>query len=140
MINEINENTMNNKGNEFYRHYFVTFLIKSSVSEDKVNTLIGNIFKDLESLCEVIEMKMCGKKRLAYYIKKQNSAIFFTTVIKLKDEENLKKKLKEIERQFKLTEEILRYLINRYDYKEGNLPDNLHTMKTHIDPRILSYK
>jgi ribosomal protein S6 len=136
----INKNTTNNKVNEFYRYYFLTFLIKNSFIEDKLMTLINDIFKDLESLCEVVDIKMCGKKKLAYAIKKQNMANYVTVIIKMKDEDELKIKLNEIHRRFKLIEEILRYLIYRYDYKENNLPDNLHLMKTYMDTRSTSIK
>ena len=49
----------------------------------------------------------------------------------------LKNNLNEIYRRFKLTEEILRYLIYRYDLKDTNLPDNLHLIKTYLDSRMI---
>ena len=70
---------------KFYRYYFITFLIKTSFNEDKVSDMINDLFHSMENMCEVMENKMCGKKRLSYPIDKQQNAIYATVVLKLEE-------------------------------------------------------
>lgn len=125
---------------KFYRYYFSTFLIKTSVNEDKVNDLINNVFNSMKNICEVIDIKLCGKKRLSYPIQKQLNATYVTLVLKIEETDELKNKLNEINRRLKSMQEVLRYLIYRYNYNHNILPDNLSSMKTYIDKNAMESK
>ena len=136
----ITNNALETEDLKFYRYYFINFLIKTSVNEDKVNELINNVFDGLKDMCEVMDIKMCGKKKLSYPIQKQLNAIYTTVVLKIQEDDNLKTKLNEINRRLKAVQEILRYLVYRYNYNHNILPDNLISMKTYIDKNILENK
>ncbi len=121
---------------KIYRYYFITFLIKTSFNEDKVSDMLNDLFDSMKDMCEVMENKMCGKKRLSYPIDKQQNAIYATVVLKLEENDNLKNNLNEINRRLKSLHEVLRYLVYRYNYNHNILPDNLSLMKTYIDKNI----
>ena len=121
---------------KFYRYYFITFLIKTSFNEDKVSDMINDLFDSMKDICEVMENKMCGKKRLSYPIQKQQNAIYATAVLKIEENDDLKNNLNEINRRLKSLHEVLRYLIYRYNYNHNILPDNLSLIKTYIDKNI----
>lgn len=138
MINRknITNNIKNIEELKFYRYYFITFLIKPSFNEDKVLDMINDLFYSIKDLCEVVENKMCGKKKLSYPIQKQQSAIYTTVILKIEENDDLKNNLNEINRRLKSLHEVLRFLIYRYNYNNNVLPDNLSSMKTYIDKNI----
>ena len=120
---------------EFYRYYFVTFLIKNSINEDKITELIKKIFENLKTQCELIDVKTCGKKKLCYPIQKQLMANYGTGVIKFKEDENLKKNIDEMHRHIIGTHEVLRHLTHRTHW-ESDISDNLFIMKSYLDKNI----
>lgn len=125
---------------EFDRYYFITFILKISLSEDMAETLLKKTFEGVSDLCKLLDIKLCGKKRLTYPIQKQEMGQYCTAIIKIKEDDNLQKSLDEIHRRFKAIQEILRLSVMRYDFNENStetlFPDNLLHMKPHIDKNI----
>jgi ribosomal protein S6 len=131
------ENSLNIDTTEFHRYYFFTIILQNSVGEDAAAPLIQKMFEAMKDLCHVEDVKMSGKKKFTYPIKKQDSGIYCTVVIKLTENDNLKVSLDEIQRRIKSNQQVLRFLFIRHDFNNINIvPDNLLHMKTYMDKNI----
>jgi len=125
---------------EFYRYYFITLVVKSSILEETAMAVIKSAFENMGTLCKLEDVKNCGKKKFTYPIQKQDTGLYVTAVIKVIEDDNLKNSLEEITRKLKTVHEILRFLVERYNYNilqdKLLLPDNLINMKSFIDKNL----
>ncbi|MGC8977148.1 MAG: 30S ribosomal protein S6 [Candidatus Ratteibacteria bacterium] len=89
------------------RNYELCFLIKSDLPEEEFNKEIDFIERSiLREGGEILKKENWGRKTLAYPIKKKEDAIYYLFYIKSKPED-----ISKIESNFKMRENILRYLI-----------------------------
>lgn len=125
---------------EFYRYYFITLIVKSSILEETAMGVVKNAFENMEKLCQLEDLKNCGKKKFTYPIQKQDMGLYITAIIKVVEDDNLKNNLEEITRRLKTVHEVLRFLFERYNYNllqdKNLLPDNLVNMKSFIDKNL----
>ncbi len=89
------------------RNYEIMVVINPDLSEDEVKKTtdnVVNIIKDNNG--ELIDIDRWGKRRLAYPINKKKEAYYYVIYFKLDSE-----KIIELEKKYKLMENILRHLI-----------------------------
>lgn len=119
---------------EFYRFYCITSILKISINEETAFNLVKSILTNLEDICSIEDLKNSGKKKFTYPIEKQENGIYITTIIKVKDDNDLNKNLNEISRKLKGIPEILRFTIIRcINNIENNPGESLFHMKTYMD-------
>ncbi len=93
------------------RLYETTFVISTEISEEDRDALLDRVKEIVTSNGgEVVEEDRWGVKKMAYEINKQRTG--FYTVLKFKGEPDLKD---ELERNFRIMDNILRYIIIRLD-------------------------
>ena len=83
------------------------FIIKSDLNEDSVKSLLDLIQNEIKKNKGVIdEVKSWGKKILAYSIKKFNEGLYYQVDFTIETSA-----LKDIERKFRLNDNILRLMV-----------------------------
>ncbi|TQR34543.1 30S ribosomal protein S6 [Campylobacter sp. MIT 99-7217] len=96
------------------RHYEVLFILKPTLTEEEVSAKLEFVKEILSkngaSIESVVEM---GTRKLAYKIKKYERGTYF--VIYFKAEPSL---INELERVLRITEEVIRFLIVKYENKK----------------------
>jgi len=93
------------------RKYEVVYIIDSGLGEDVVTALVEKFTTFFEKNAQIEKMEEWGKKRFAYPISKKFEGYYVHMDILATPEFPL-----ELERQFKITEGILKYLvINKED-------------------------
>lgn len=96
------------------RHYEVLFILKPTLSEEEVNAKLDFVKELLNKYkAEIESVVPMGTRKLAYTIKKYQRGTYF--VIYFKAEPSF---IKELERVLKITEEIIRFLIVKYENKK----------------------
>lgn len=94
------------------RRYEVVFVLAPTLSDDEVGQAIENFKKATEEKgAQIIKVDEWGKRRLAYSIKKHTEGIY--TVLTL--EEPAAEAVNELERRFKVTDSVIRFLSVRID-------------------------
>lgn len=126
------------KEQEYFRYYFITLIIKPDMNEDAVMVLLRDILESptMKKLLQVEDLKMCGKKKMTYAIKKNFTGTYCTALIKVVEDDDLRITLNEIHRLLRANSEILRISTIRYAFGEDILPDNLSHMKTYMDKHV----
>jgi len=91
------------------RKYEVVFIIRPDLDEDK-NTAVINKFKELIEGRggEILKVEKWGKRRLAYEVKDVKEG--FYVVLHINAESKVSS---ELDRVFKITDEVLRHIIVR---------------------------
>jgi small subunit ribosomal protein S6 len=94
--------------------YETVFVLHPELTEEEVETQIQNVLKLLEGKgAEIIRIDRGGKRRLAYVMRKQRygyyNLIHFRAVAEA---------LFELERIYRLSERVMRYLTVRFDKEE----------------------
>lgn len=96
------------------RHYEVLFILKPTLTEEEVNAKLEFVKELLTKNNAQIESVIpMGTRKLAYKIKKYERGTYF--VIYFKAEPSL---IAELERVLKITEEVIRFLIVKYENKQ----------------------
>lgn len=96
------------------KHYEVLFILKPTLTEEEVSAKVDFVKEVLNkngaSIENVVEM---GTRKLAYKIKKYERGTYF--VFYFKSEPSF---IKELERVLGITEEVIRFLIIKYENKK----------------------
>lgn len=96
------------------KHYEVLFILKPTLTEEEVSAKVEFVKQTLEkngaSIANTISM---GTRKLAYKIKKYERGTYF--VIYFQSEGDL---IKELERVLNITEDVIRFLIVKYENKK----------------------
>lgn len=96
------------------RHYEVLFILKPTLTEEEVSAKLEFVKEILTKNDAQIESVVpMGTRKLAYKIKKYERGTYF--VIYFKAPTNL---IAELERVLRITEEVIRFLIVKYENKK----------------------
>lgn len=96
--------------------YEAVFIVRQGASTAHVETITKEVVDFIKSLGgNVTKTEFCGLKQLAYPIKKNNKGYYVLLNIANKDNN-----INELERKFRLHEDIIRSLIIRVDKLENN--------------------
>lgn len=96
------------------RHYETMFIVKPTLVEEQIQERI-DFFKDIitKNNGEIVATQDMGMRNLAYIIKKHSRGYYF--VIYFKAEPTL---ISELERLYKINEDILRFIVIKYESKK----------------------
>jgi small subunit ribosomal protein S6 len=94
------------------RKYELTYVVRTDVSEDTVKSTMDQIqqWVTAEEGNEILRVDQWGRRRLAYPIRDQREGHYVLLDVNLAPES-----IAEIERNLKLSDEVLRYLLVRAD-------------------------
>ncbi|EAI9064826.1 30S ribosomal protein S6 [Campylobacter lari] len=96
------------------RHYEVLFILKPTLTEEEVSAKLEFVKEVLtKNGAEIESVAPMGTRKLAYKIKKYERGTYF--VIYFKAPTNL---IAELERVLRITEEVIRFLIVKYENKK----------------------
>lgn len=96
------------------RHYEVLFILKPTLTEEEVSTKLEFVKEILtKNGAQIESVVSMGTRKLAYKIKKYERGTYF--VIYFKAPTNL---IAELERVLRITEEVIRFLIVKYENKK----------------------
>ncbi|EAI4440553.1 MULTISPECIES: 30S ribosomal protein S6 [Campylobacter] len=96
------------------RHYEVLFILKPTLTEEEVSAKLEFVKEVLtKNGAEIESVVPMGTRKLAYKIKKYERGTYF--VIYFKAPTNL---IAELERVLRITEEVIRFLIVKYENKK----------------------
>jgi small subunit ribosomal protein S6 len=93
------------------RHaYELTFIVRNDPNEESINTAITQVqaWVEADSLGQVMKIDRWGRRKLAYEIDKQRDGFYVLMNAEI-DPQNLP----ELERNLKLSPDVLRYLLIR---------------------------
>ncbi|NLN64556.1 MAG: 30S ribosomal protein S6 [Clostridiaceae bacterium] len=93
--------------------YESIFVISTLLEDEKIQEIIGKVKDVIEASCQLEKIDEWGKKRLAYEIDDQKEGYYTLLHFSAAPEFPA-----ELERIYKITEGILKYLIVRRDEKE----------------------
>lgn len=93
-------------------NYETIFVLKPELEEESRNQLIERFKGIIEANGEIESVEEWGMKKLAYEIQKIKEGYY--VLVNYKADPNLPK---ELERNFKITDEVLRYLVINKDEK-----------------------
>ncbi|KGI55397.1 30S ribosomal protein S6 [Campylobacter sp. MIT 97-5078] len=117
------------------RHYEVLFILKPTLTEEEVNAKLEFVKELLtRNNAQIKSVVPMGTRKLAYVIKKYERGTYF--VIYFKAEPSF---ITELERVLKITEEVIRFLIVKYENKQEiaaweKLSDGIKQTKKEIKP------
>lgn len=94
------------------RKYEVMFIVKPDVEEERRNELIEKFKSIIETDGEVEKVDEWGTKKLAYEISKYREGYY--VLMNFKSGADLPK---ELERNFRITDEVIRYMVINVDEK-----------------------
>ncbi len=95
------------------RHYENLVIVKPTLTEEEIKSTIAGIEEVLTSNgAEIIARDAMGMKKLAYPIEKNARGYFYVMYYKVAPSA-----INEIERRFRINEEILRFVTMKYDSK-----------------------
>ncbi len=93
------------------RNYELTFIVHPDTDEEGLNAVVEGISRTIAANGgQVIKIDSWGKRRLAYPIRKCLEGHYMIMQLQLEPEA-----ISELERNLKLAEEVIRYLIVRAD-------------------------
>lgn len=94
------------------RKYEAMFIMKSDLEEEKRNELIEKFKSIIESDGEIEEVNEWGNKKLAYEINKLKEGYY--VLVNFKANSDLPK---ELERNFKISDDVIRYMVINLEEK-----------------------
>jgi small subunit ribosomal protein S6 len=106
-------------------HYELIIILKSDLNEEAENAFlkkINDIIKNYEGTVEKFDP--WGKKRLSYNIKRESKGVYFYWFFKA-----LPNVIAEIERNLRITDQVLRYLTIRIQPNEVASIEKFHKPK-----------
>lgn len=90
--------------------YESVMIIKSNLSKSNFSKITSRIEDKINELAEITQKEDLGIKKLAYEIDKNNEGHYLIYQFEVKDE-NKEEAITEIERFYRITDEIIRYII-----------------------------
>ncbi|BEP30413.1 30S ribosomal protein S6 [Helicovermis profundi] len=94
------------------RNYETIFVLKPNLEEEKRNEMIEKFKSIISASGEVLKVDEWGTRKLAYEIQKLKEGYY--VLVNFKASTDLPK---ELERNFKISEEVIRYLVVNLDAK-----------------------
>ena len=88
--------------------YETIFLMKDDITEEQRNEIINKIVNYLNTNGKITEKNDLGLKRLAYEIRKHTQAYYYQIYFEAKSTE-----IAELERLYRITDEILKFITIR---------------------------
>lgn len=89
--------------------YESVIIVKPNLSKSEVEKMTLRIESKIAELAKLTNKEDCGIRKLAYEIKKNTEGHFFLYQFELNSEK--KDNIKEIERFYRITDEIIKYII-----------------------------
>jgi small subunit ribosomal protein S6 len=103
----------NQKEKYFMRHYENLVIVKPTLTEEEVKNSLANIDEVITSNGgEIVSRDDMGMKKLAYPIQKNQRGHFYLVYFKVAPSA-----ISEIERRYRINEDILRFVTVKYDSK-----------------------
>ncbi|MBI4444607.1 MAG: 30S ribosomal protein S6 [Acidobacteria bacterium] len=94
------------------RKYEVVFVLTPTLTEDEVDQAVQSFKKSAEEKgARILNVDQWGKRRLAFPVKKHNEGIYVTMTL----EAGSGDAVLELERRFKVTDNVIRFLSVRTD-------------------------
>lgn len=90
--------------------YESVIILKVGLEEEKMNDIIDKISELIKSNGSVEKVEKIGKRKLAYSVKNNTEGCYV-----IFEFETLKEQISEIERYFRITDEILKFIVVRKD-------------------------
>ena len=95
------------------RHYETMFIVKTTLTEEEIKNTIALVEEVITANGgEIVARDAMGMKKLAYPIEKNARGYFYVMYYK-----SAPAAIAEIERRFRINEEILRFVTMKYDTK-----------------------
>lgn len=94
------------------RNYETIFILKPSIEEEKRNQLIEKFTGIIAADGQVEKVEEWGNRKLAYEIEKLREGYY--VLVNFKSSPSLPK---ELERNFRITDEVIRYIVVNLDEK-----------------------
>lgn len=96
-------------------HYENVVIFDALLSDEEINTQIEKFKAAIEQLgMKIIHVEIWGRRRLAYPIKKRRDGFYIIYYFTL---ENNKNSIKELEKKYRISEAILRFMFVKLDQK-----------------------
>jgi small subunit ribosomal protein S6 len=96
------------------KHYETMFIVKATLTEEETKVQIDAVKATIEKNGgEIVSYDDMGTKQLSYEIEKQKRGYYFLAYFK--GEPN---GIKEIERQYRINENIIRFIFIKYENKK----------------------
>lgn len=94
------------------KNYEIMFIVKPTLSEDEVKTVVEN-FKNVLTTngAKIVDFVEMGQKELAYEIKKFKNGYYYVITVEANDD----KAIKEFDRLSLISGDMLRHLITKID-------------------------
>lgn len=93
--------------------YETVFLMSNNLTKEQRENVVNKIKALISQNGAINEEEDLGERKLAYEIKKQKTAFYY--VIKFKANFEF---IAELERIYKITDEILKFIVIKQDYKQ----------------------
>ena len=90
--------------------YETVFLISDTLTDEKKTEIVKKVEDYIRKDGKLIETEDKGSKQLAYEVKKQKTAHFYVINFKMKADN-----IRELERLYRITDEILKFIVVRRD-------------------------
>ncbi len=90
--------------------YETVFLVKNDITEEERNAVVDKIEKYLKENGNIIKSEALGLKKLAYEIRKYKEAYYY-----LLEFESAPETIIELERIYRITDEVLKFIVVRKD-------------------------
>jgi len=95
------------------RHYETMFIVKSTLTQEEIEAQIATVKQNIEKNGgEVVACDDMGTRTLAYEIQKNKRGYYYVIYFKAPSES-----IKELERTYKVNENIIRFIFIKYDSK-----------------------
>jgi small subunit ribosomal protein S6 len=95
------------------RHYETMFIVKPTLTEEETQAQIAGVKERIEKNGgEIVSVDDMGTRNLAYEIEKQKRGYYYVIYFKAPSDS-----IKELERNFKVNENIIRFIFVKYENK-----------------------
>lgn len=94
------------------KHYEVMFIVKPTLTEEESQAKLDMVLDIIKADGEVVAPLDMGVRQMAYEIEKQKRGHYYLVYYKANGSVN-----KELERVFGITEEIIRFMVVKYESK-----------------------
>jgi len=95
------------------RHYETMFIVKPTLTQEEIEAQIATVKANIEKNGgEIVSVDDMGTRTLAYEIEKQKRGYYYVIYFKSPTES-----IKELERTYKVNENIMRFIFIKYENK-----------------------
>jgi small subunit ribosomal protein S6 len=94
------------------KHYEIMFIVKPTLTEEESQAKLDMVTDIIKANGEVVAPLDMGVRQMAYEIEKQKRGHYYLVYYKAKGSVN-----KELERVFGITEDIIRFMVVKYESK-----------------------